>query len=114
PGDAARRKKLGTRWRWHAPDVQVCVTVMRGHLPPTTAGVAFCKIFQAELASGHAAPKNQATVAIIRNDMVVGRHLDRNRRQRFMAHPRDVKMSFALTNQILFAQIGVPALKNDP
>ena len=87
---------------------------MRGHLPPAAAGVAFCKIFQAELPSGHAAPKHEATVAIIRNDVIVRLHLDRDRRQRFVAHPGDVKMSFALTNQILFAQIRVPALQNNP
>jgi hypothetical protein len=86
---------------------------MRGHLPPAAAGVAFCKILQAELAGGHAAPKHETTVAIIRNNVVVGIHLNRDRRQRFVAHARDVKMSFALTNQILFAQIRVPALQNN-
>ena len=49
---------------------------MGGHLPPAAAGVAFCKILQAELAGGHAAPKDEATVAIIRNDVIVRLHLD--------------------------------------
>ena len=87
---------------------------MRGHLPPAAAGVALCKIFQAELPRGHATPKDEATVAIIRNDVIVLLHLDRDRRQPFVAHSGDVKMSFALTNQILFAQIRVPALQNNP
>ena len=87
---------------------------MGRHLPPAAAGVAFGKIFQAELTRGHAAPKHEPTVAIIRNDIIIGLHLDRDRRQRFMAHPKDVKMSFALTIQILFAEIRVSALQNNP
>ena len=66
-------------------------------------GVRAAMAFQAELASGHAAPKHEATVAIIRNDVIVRLHLDRDRRQPFVAHPGDVKMSLALANQILFA-----------
>jgi hypothetical protein len=83
-------------------------------LPPAAAGVAFCKILQAELSGGHAAPKHEATVAIIRNNVIVRLRLDRYGRQRFVAHTGDVKMSLALTNQILFPQIRVPALQNNP
>jgi hypothetical protein len=82
-------------------------------LASATAGAALCKIFQAELPGGYAATKDQASVSIIRNDIIFLLHLERDRRQSFVAHPGDMKMSFALTNQILFAQIGVPALENN-
>ena len=85
---------------------------MRRHLPPPAAGVEFGKVFQAKLMCRHTAAEDETAITIIRNNIIVRFHLDRNRSQRFMAHSRDVKMSFALAIQILLAQIGVAALQN--
>src|SRR5262249_56902616 len=70
PCNSACRKKLRTGRRGHTPDVQVCIAVMRGHLAATTASVAFGKVFQAELARGHATPEHEPAVSIIRNDVI--------------------------------------------
>jgi len=57
--------------------------------------------------------ENKRAVAIITADIIVRLGLKRNRSQRFMSHPRDMKMSLALTIEILLAQITVPALEQN-
>ena len=92
--------------------MQIRIAVVRRHLPAAASGVALCKIFEPELARRHSAPKNKTAVAIIRHDVVVRFHLDRDRRKRLMAHSGNVKMSLALTIQILFAQVRMATLQN--
>ena len=86
---------------------------MRRHLPAAAAGIALGEIFETELTRRHAAAQNQTAIAIIWNDIIIGLHLDRDRRQRFVPHSGNMKMSFALAVQILLAQICMPAFKND-
>src|SRR5262249_44313539 len=112
PGDAARRKQLRTGRRRHAPDMQIRITVMRRHLPTAAPGVALCKIFETELARRYSAPEHKTAVAIIRHDMVVCFHLNRDRCERLVAHSGNMKMSLALTIQILFTQVRMAALKD--
>ena len=78
---------------------------MRWHLPAAASGIALCKIFEAKLTRCHAAPENKTAVTIIRYDVIVRFHLDRDRRKCLVAHSRNMKMPFALTIQVLFPQI---------
>src|SRR5437773_6123447 len=91
--------------------MQVRIAVMRRHLTSATSGVALCEIFEAELTRCHAASQNQTSIAIIWHDVIVRLHLDRDRRQRLMTHSGNVKVSFTLTIQILFAQVCMATLQ---
>ena len=62
--------------------------------------------------ANRSAPENKSAVAIIRYDVIVRFHLDRDRRERLVAHSGNMKMSFALTIQILFAQVRMAALQD--
>ena len=86
---------------------------MRRHHPTATARFAFGKIFERELSRGHSAAEDQTAVAIKRNDVIVQFHLNGDGGERFMPHAGNVKMTFALSIQILLAQIGMPALEHD-
>src|SRR6266511_6154036 len=112
PGDATRGQQLRTGRSRHTPDVQIRVAVVRRHLPAAASGVALCKIFESELARRHSAPKNKTAVAIIRDDVVVRFHLNRDCSERLMAHSGNMKMSLALTIQILFAQVLMATLQD--
>ncbi len=112
PGHAAGRQELRTGGRRHTPNVQVHVAVMRRHHAAAAARGALGKIFERELFRRHAATKNQTAIAIIRNDVIVRLHLHGNSSERFVTHPGNVKVTFALTIQILLSQIRVPALQN--
>ena len=76
------------------------------------ARVTLGKIFERELLRRHAATKNQTAIAIIRNDVIVRLHLHGNSCERFVTHSGNVKVTFALTIQILLSQICMPALQN--
>ena len=82
---------------------------MRWHLAAATASVPFRKIFQTELTRRHAAPQYEAAIAIVRNDVIVRLHLNRHSGQRFVTHSGNMKMSLALTDQILLAQVRMAA-----
>ena len=112
PGDAAGREQLRSGWRRHTPDVQIRIAVMRRHLPPAASRVSLGEIFKAKLTRGHTAPEYQSAVAIVGNDVIARFHLNGDRRQRFVAHSGNVKMSFALPNQILLAQIRMATLQH--
>ena len=71
PSDAACGKKLRAGRRGHAPDVMRGVAVMRRHLTPAAPGVALCEVFERQFTRGHAAAKDKAAIAIIRNDVIV-------------------------------------------
>jgi hypothetical protein len=71
---------------------------MRRHLSAAAAGVAFGEIFQTELMRCHAASEHESAIAIIGNDEVIPLHLDRDRRQRLVTHPGNVKVSLTLAN----------------
>jgi hypothetical protein len=92
--------------------MQICVAIVRWHLPTAAAGVAFSEILETKLARGHSASENKTAIAIIRNNVIIRFHEKRNRRERLVAHTGDVEVSFPLTIQILLAQICVPALQN--
>ena len=85
---------------------------MRRHLAATAPGVPFREIFETELTGGHAAPEHESAIPIIRDDIVVGLHLDGDRCQSLVAHSGNVEVSLALADQILFAQIRMPALQH--
>jgi len=85
---------------------------MRWHLTAAAPVVRFAKIFKAKLARCHAAPENKTAVAIIRHDVIVRFRLDRDRRKRLVTHSGNMKMSFALTIQVLFPQICVTTLQD--
>jgi hypothetical protein len=87
-----------------------CEPVGVGTLQICKSGIALCKIFEGKLTRCHTAPENKTAVAIIRYDVIVRFRLDRDRRKRLVAHARNMKMSFALTIQILFPQICVTTL----
>src|SRR6185437_13032211 len=74
---------------------------------------ALREIIQGQLARSDAAPENERAVAIIRHDIIAFDHRHTKRSETFVAHSRNVEMSFALAIQILFAQIAVPALEQD-
>ena len=96
PGHAASREKLRAGGRRHAPDVAFGIAVMRRHHAPAAAGFSFRKIFQRQLARGHATTEDQAAIAIVRNNVVARIKLNRNRGQRFVSHSGDMKVAFAL------------------
>ena len=97
PGDAAGGKKLRAGGRGHAPDVTFGVTEMRRHLAAVALAVALRHVIERELARFDAAPEHERAVPIIRADVIAFVHLQRDGGERFVAHPRDVKMTFALS-----------------
>ena len=112
PSNAAGREELRTSGRGHAPNMQAGMAIVRRHLPAAASGIALGKIFQGKLLRGHASSKNKAAVAIIRHDVIVWLHLDGNGGERFVSHPGDMEVAFALTIQILLAQIRMPAFQH--
>ena len=85
---------------------------MRRHLTAAAAGIALSEIFQTELTRRHAAPQNQTPIAIVWHDVIVRLHLDRDRRQRLVTHSGNMKVTFALTIQILLAQVCVATFQH--
>src|SRR5205823_4905446 len=97
----------------HTPNVFLGATVMRRHLPAVTFTLGLCEIIDRQLPRTHPATEDQSAIAIVRDDVVVALHLNRNGGQSFMPHPGNMKMAFALAIEILLAQITMPALKQD-
>src|SRR6478735_4317425 len=86
---------------------------MRRHLPTVTFTLRLCEIIDRQLPRTHPATEDQSTIAIVRDDVIVALHLDRNRGQPFVPHAGDMKMTFALAVEMLLAQIAMPALEQD-
>ena len=86
---------------------------MRRHHATAAAGIALRKIFEPEFPRRHSTTEHKSTIAIVRNDVIVRFHLHGNGCERFVSHPGNVKMTFALTIQILLAQVGVTTFEHD-
>ena len=112
PGDAAGGEKLRAGRGRHAPDVAIGVTVMRWHLAPAALALALRHVIERQLARRDAATEHQRAIAIVGDDVIARLHLERDRRQRLVAHAGNVEMPFALPVQVLLAQISVPALED--
>jgi hypothetical protein len=86
---------------------------MRRHLPSVTFTLRLCEIIDRQLPRTDAATEDQSAIAIVRDDVIVLLHLNRNGGQPFVPHAGDMEMAFALAIEILLAQIAMPALKQD-
>ena len=93
--------------------MKIGIAVVRGHHTSAAAGVALGEIFQRELFRRHPAAEHQSAISIIGNDVIARLHLRGDGRERFVPHSRNMKMAFALPDEILLAQIRVPALQNE-
>ena len=113
PSHSAGREKLGARRGRHTPNVFLGAAVMRRHLPTVTFALRLCKIIDRQLPRTHTATEDQSTIAVVRDDVIISLHLNRNRGQPFVPHTGNMKMAFALAIKILLAQIAMPALEQD-
>src|SRR4051794_12815292 len=86
---------------------------MRRHLPAVALAVLLREIIDRQLGRRDPAAEHQPAVTIISGDVVTIAQLDAEGRQRFVTHPTDVEMAFALTIEALLAKIAVPALQQD-
>src|SRR5213592_332437 len=84
---------------------------MRWHLTTVAFSFRLREIIDRQLPRTHPATEDQSTIAIVRDDVIVLLHLNRNGSQPFVPHAGDMKMAFALAIEILLAQIAVPALE---
>jgi hypothetical protein len=86
---------------------------MRRHLPPVALAFSLGEIIKRQLARGDTAAEHQRAVPVVRNDIIAFLHRDPERGQSLVAHARNVKMTFALAIQILFAKIAMPAFQEE-
>src|SRR5256885_15678197 len=86
---------------------------MRRHLPTVTLTLRLREIIDRQLPRTHPPTEDQSTIAIVRDDVIVLLHLNRNGREGFVPHAGDMKMAFPLAIEILLAQITMPALEQD-
>ena len=111
PGDAAGGQELRPGRRRNAPDFSRRVTIMRRHLPPVALSFPLREIIQRQFARRDSAAEHQPAVAVVRANVIAFHHRQAERRQTFVAHAGNMKMTFALTIQILLAQIAMPAFQ---
>ena len=74
---------------------------------------ALGKIIERQLGRAYPTAEDERAVAIIAADVIVRLGRERDRGQRFVPHPGDVKMTLALAIETLFAQIAVPAFEQN-
>jgi hypothetical protein len=86
---------------------------MGRHLPSVALPRPFREVIDRQLARSDPTTEHERAIAIITGDVIAILQLHAERSQGLMAHPGNVEMSFALTIQILLAQVAVPALEKD-
>ena len=86
---------------------------MRRHLAAVALAGALREIIERQFARSDAAAEDERAIAVIAGDVIAIPQLHAEGGERFVAHPGNVKMPFALAIQILLAQIAMPALEQD-
>ena len=89
------------------------VAVVRWHLPAVALPFALGEIIERQLARSHTAAEDEGAIAIITADVITRLGRERNRRERLVAHPRNMEVALALAIEILFPQIAMPAFEQN-
>ena len=86
---------------------------MRRHLPSVAFAFGLREIIDGQLPRADSTTEYQCAIAVEGNNVIILLHLNGNGSERFVAHPRNVKVTFALAIEILLAQVTMPALKQN-
>ena len=83
---------------------------MRRHLSPVTFTLGLREIIDGQLPRADSTTEHQRAIAIEGDNVIILPHLNGNGGERFVPHPGNVKVPFALAIEILLPQIAMPAL----
>src|SRR5438067_6283419 len=86
---------------------------MRRHLSSVAFAFGLREIINGQLPRADSTTEYQRAIAIEGDNVIILLHLNGNGSERFVAHPRNVKVAFALAIEILLAQVTMPALKQN-
>src|SRR6059058_839886 len=71
------------------------------------------EIINGQLSRADSTTEYQCAITVEGNNVIILLHLNGNGSERFVAHPGNVKVTFALAIEILLAQVTMPALKQN-
>ena len=85
---------------------------MGRHLPAVRRRIALRHVVEGELLGGHAAAEDEAAVAVVGREIIVGLKLARDCGESLVAAARHVEVPLALAVEVLLAQVAMAALED--